>query len=34
MRRDSVRILKMRGTETEGTFGSLKAAMTVRLLVD
>ena len=27
MRRDSVWILKMRGTETEGTFGSLKAAM-------
>ena len=27
MRRDSVWVLKMRGTETEGTFGSLKAAM-------
>ena len=27
MRRDSVWILKMQGTETEGKFGSLKAAM-------
>ena len=27
MRRDSVWILKMKGTETEGKFGSLKAAM-------
>ena len=27
MRRDSVWVLKMKGTETEGKFGSLKAAM-------
>ena len=27
LRRDSVWVLKMRGTETEGKFGSLEAAM-------
>ena len=27
MRRDAVWILKMKGTETEGKFGSLQAAM-------
>ena len=27
MRRDAVWILKMKGTQTEGTFGSLRAAM-------
>lgn len=27
MRKDSIWVLKMRGTDTEGKFGSLKAAM-------
>ena len=35
MRRDSVWILKMQGTQTEGKFGSLEAAMrTAYLLTD
>lgn len=35
MRKDAIWVLKMRGTETEGKFGSLKAAMqTAYLLTD
>ena len=35
MRKDSIWVLKMRGTETEGKFGSLEAAMqTAYLLTD